>query len=83
MNFKVNFLDLPSVPFRPQESESHPKWMFFILKTYQTTSLVSFCDTDAGVEASFQMNGNTQLDRLTEGQTDMKVEIIFRFFLTC
>ena len=29
----------------------------------------------AGIEASFQMDGNTEADRWTEGLTDLKVEI--------
>ena len=47
-----------------------------MLKTYQTTSLVTFCDTATGIETSFQMDRKHLADRSTEGLTDVNVGII-------
>ena len=38
--------------------------------------LVTFCDTAAGIRASFWTHGRTLDGGWTEGQTDVKVEIV-------
>ena len=37
---------------------------------------MTFCDTAAGIEAGFQMGGNTEADRLTDELKDLKVRIV-------
>ena len=37
--------------------------------------LVTFCDTTAEIQVSFQTYGNQRKDKRTEGQADVKVEI--------
>ena len=47
---------------------------FSLLKNTKKLSLMTFCDTTAEIGVSFWIQGNTH--RRTDGQTDMRDEII-------
>ena len=46
---------------------------FSLLTHAKPVSLVTFCDTTAGIGS---VKGQTGQDRITEGRTDMKSEIV-------
>ena len=52
------------------------KLIFSLIAHTKQILLVTFCDTTAGVGASFRTHGRTDGRRTEEGQTDVEVEVV-------